>query len=188
MFENRKKKAVGGYFVHRGKHVLYKITDKVESFLPSLEKIKNTVKQDLYLKKSRGNLKTTVQKIKRELLTTSASLESVAQKNSLKIIKTGLIKSSDTPEDLKDAGNIIEEAFILNDKYPVLVHDAKSNDRYLVRLVNSQPGEKKKGDEPDDLMKSQAKRRNSEAFLEALKRSAKISINKEFLGPKGLAR
>jgi hypothetical protein len=177
-FGKLKRNTVCGYFVHRGKHVLFKIVGKKESFVPGFESIKNNVKEDLIQKRAGKLQAETVQRIKKELMTTEISMDGAAKRHALTVIKTPLLKIDGKIDSIKDAGDIVGEAFVLDDSLQTLEYKHGTN-LYLVKLLKASKDSDStsqafKGEVEAEKMR--AKRRNARAFVASLQRNAKISV------------
>lgn len=183
LFEGKKAAPKHGYFVHRGEHVLYKVTGVEESYIPKFEKVNERVKNDWYAQQAEKLQKKAVAEYKKGLLAadTPLTIEEIGKKDGFSVIKTPLVAIDGTVDALKDAGNIIEEAFVLNDKYPLYESKHKS-DYYLARLTDSKPAdEEKKEDEGADSAKRRGKQRYFDGFVASLQRNGKIEIDQKML-------
>ena len=173
----------GGYFVHRGKHILYQLTEKLESSLPKLEKVKDEVKKDWYKQKAEKQQRELVTTLKQQLLDKKSTLEQVSKKQNLIMITTELVGLREEVKSLKDSGGLVEKAFVLTDPTQVFVHKHDSS-YYLVQLLKQETStEKAKSDTEDSGQKfrTEQKRRYLDAFIASLFRNARIETNENTL-------
>jgi len=166
-----------GYFVHQGKHILYFITEKHESFVPKFVDIKKKILSDFNEKEARENQKKMVDKYRSDILDGKITLDKVAEELRLKLVTTDFVKTSgDKDSDLKF---VIDEAFAINDKSQLLVH-SHGDDYYFARLVDFRKIEDLKEEEKSKVASEESKKiKNlySGAVIESLKRIAKIEIH-----------
>ncbi|MCK4517511.1 peptidylprolyl isomerase [Candidatus Babeliales bacterium] len=173
----------GGYFVHRGKHILYQLLEKQESSLPKLEKVKSEVKKDWYKQKAEKQQLEIVTAIKQQIFDKKVTLEQVAKKQDLNPITTVLVSKKENVKSLEEASGLVEKAFILTDPTQVFVHKHDST-YYLVQLLKQEAVAKEADGKQDDAgqkYKTEQKRRYLDAFIASLFRNARIETNKNTL-------
>lgn len=174
-----------GYFVHRGKHVLYKETEKEKSYIPEYDTVAGRVTEDWYEEKARKQQEKTVKKLRVELL--GATIDAVAEKYGFGVVKTDALKpgeGDDAPkvDALKDTGSLLAECFALTDPSQLLVHQHK-DDVYLARLRSSSYAEASE-DRVEGLgkeLQNMQKQRYLGGFIASLQRNAKIEIREDIL-------
>jgi len=185
MFSGDAKKALSyGYFVHKGKHVLYKETAKEESYIPSFNMVEIKVKEDWYERKAQEAQQKEVKKLRVELFSPGVTFDQTAQNHGFTIVTTPLVESSDKVESLKEAGNIVQEAFALTDPSQLLVHKHK-REYYFVKFVESHPIQSEEPTSEKDVMlqtqKNTEKQRCLAGFIASLQRNARIDIREDIL-------
>ncbi|MBU1008363.1 SurA N-terminal domain-containing protein [Candidatus Dependentiae bacterium] len=186
MFSERTGDLSYGYFVHRGKHILYKEVEKKNSFIPSYEKVAGMVEDDWYEEKARDLQKKTVKELRKELFSKNDPIESVAGEHGFKVVKTALLKQGDEVDALREAGDLLSEAFGLTDQSQVLAHQHKS-DSFLVKLSGQENvGQEKevaaaKRETVFEAQESAAKQRYLAGFIASLQRNATIDVREDIL-------
>lgn len=178
LFNDRKQIREQGYFVHRGQHVLYVLTDQEKSYIPKLATIKNKVENDWYSKKAKKLQKDILRTFRRDLISKKANIFELGQKEGAKLIITKFIKSDGKVDGLENSEELIKKAFEITDQSQVLEYSHNSN-YYLVRMLASHSAkldekEKENVDSMVDELKAREKRLNSEGFIASLQRAAKI--------------
>jgi hypothetical protein len=183
IFATQYKRNPGGYFVHQGKHVLYKVANVVESSVPSFESVRGAVRKSWYEQKAEKLQKETAQKIKKELFDNGN-----VEKFGFAAIKTPLLGIDGKIDAVKNAGNLLQEAFSIMGAGQVLEHKHDTT-YYLVSLLNqTKPAKKDEAllaEEKKNLLNAEEmriKRLNSDAFIASLQRGATINVRGEMFG------
>lgn len=177
---SKNAKVAFGYFVHQGKHVLYRVSESQESFVPKFDDIKTTIENDWYAEKAYKLQKKVILELKKEFLENKVPFEVLAKKYGFSVLKTPLLEAGDTFAALKDV-NFVPDAFVLDDSGQIYEHRNEKN-CYLVTLLSAvhEKG-KKEEDSSKEAEMIHVKRLNSEAFIASLQRNAKISVHEELL-------
>jgi phosphotransferase system IIB component len=180
IFSRNKKVIDYGYFVHRGEHVSYKVTDRKESYIPSYDAVADKVKEDWYARKAEELQKETVKKLRR----LPESLDELGKEYGLSIINTKFIPINGEIDDIKGQGDIAGASFALNDPRQLLLYKHDKN-CYLVTFVKDRAITKDKpedkGEAELESEKRRLKQRYLDAFVASLQRNAKIEINQKVL-------
>lgn len=172
-----------GYFVHRGQHILYKIDAREKSYIPDYETVKARVEQDWYAEQAEKLQDSRAKQLRADLFDKKMTIEQASKAPGFTIIKTALIGKDDEVEALKDAGNIVSEAFLLNDPSQVLSYKHKT-DCYLVKLeeqMREDLAEKVDDKLLADTEKRREKQRYLDGFIASLQRDAKIEVDQALL-------
>jgi peptidyl-prolyl cis-trans isomerase D len=185
LFATRKKQSVQGSFVDEEKHVLYRLTDIQESFIPKFDEIKNDVVDDYFQDKAETEIKATVKKARREFFDKKATLADLSSTLNLKLIETDLVKKDDKIDEFKDIPNLKAKAFALTDKAQLLKHEHKS-DYNLIQMTKMEEVEMDEFATVRDKTLKDVKERNINpylgAFIASLQRNAKIEKSEKLQG------
>lgn len=184
LFADFKRKNVFGYFVHQGKHIIFRMTDKQESFISPFDKVAEQVKMDWYNQEAEKLQTAELKRLRREIASKKLDLKAVAEKENLGLVVTSLIDRQGEIEGLKEAGNIVGEAFNLTDPVQLLEY-SHQNDHFLIKLVKVEREDKPVGaierDQASMSEKMSSKKRYLDGFIASLQRSARIEIRQEIL-------
>ena len=183
LFPEQKKEIVQGVFTHKDDQVLYRSIEVEKSFIPELTKTEKAVLQNYFRHKAKRKQKVEVRKAKRELLQKKINMEELSKKLNLKLITTGLVSKKDEVDSLKEAKQLIQNAFILDDPFQVLSSRDDSN-YYLVKLIESEKIETEVfAEQKRDIKKTEEFKAASlclEGFIASLLRLAKIEKLQNF--------
>ncbi|MDP3889417.1 MAG: peptidylprolyl isomerase [bacterium] len=168
------------YYIEGNEGVIVQLTEVEKRYLPSLEKIKNTVMQDLYAYKASNSLRQALEKVRLESAT--KSFEQLKETYGGTLEKTSSIKPDDEKQlkKLKEKGIPTDILFQLEKKGSTLAQETKLGG-VVVRLdaieaFNPEDFATQQADLGEVLEKEQM-RQLIEGFVASLHRNATIETN-----------
>ena len=176
-FTAGKKANVQGYFPHEKSQILYQLLVVELSLIPKFDDVEKEIVQDYYQDSAKKDMRAALKKAQLELLSNKASTDTIAKDMGLKLINTDMVGKYGEIKDLKSGRDLLQRAFILEDKSEVL-RLKQGLDSYLVKLIDTQKVED--GDIKtvrDELLKDEKTELNNqylESFIASLWRNAKI--------------
>ncbi|MFH0898622.1 MAG: peptidylprolyl isomerase [bacterium] len=183
IFSPYKGQSAYGYFFHDEKYIIYKHSDTQKSYIRPLNENKDEVLKYYYKKEAKALIKNAVRKVREDFFAGKTTLADTAKNFNLEYIQVEKTKKSDKPERLSKTGTLLEKMFDLTDKSQLLQYKHNKN-YYLAQLVEDIPSKDEKGDKETENIKNEkilGKQLFIGAFIEFLKRNAKIEIDKKIL-------
>jgi parvulin-like peptidyl-prolyl isomerase len=163
-----------GYFVHQGKHVLYKMTDKEVSYIPDFENIEESVRVDWQEQKAEKLHGEIAKELKKQAILQKVPFDLLAEQQGFKIINSQFVGPEDEIENLP-----AKKLFVLTSPQQVLSYKHDS-DYYLIKLVESKAdGKDGELNDKSEAVRRGRKQRYLDAFVASLQRNARIEINQD---------
>lgn len=176
-----------GYFFTSDAYVLYQLHDVENSYVKTLDEVKNDVTDRWYRKQAKVLQQDMVASIKDLIFNKKMSLIDAARANELAVMSTPFLKKGEEIKELKgvkSSGSISSAAFILND--PMQLYTIKQNkNHYIIRLKEATlANEDEVLQKKDKLLSAETMRGQGMylgAFIASLQRNAKIETNDKIL-------
>ncbi len=185
VFASIKKQQQCGYFMHEKKYVVFLLAETQKSIIPGIDEVKESVISDYKKQQAENNSNKLILQIKADVLNKKNTLDRIAEKYDLKIVKTDMVSPVDKEiEGIKNSGQLVNKLFVLSDQSQILQY-SNDHDCYLAQLIDkesvvSDDFEKEK-DKIAQNKKTSEKTMLSGTFIASLQRIATIEVDKKVL-------